>query len=151
VPTLGLASLGLTYGEMLAVESRATTHASMISNSVGRNLMPGINAKETFSPFNRKIVIYPMRQLVKKHVAIRAKAKDVFRDIRPIVGTPEWLEMADFCVRACHCYESCAADLAGKIVQSLYPFTHCCASHNPSDCELTSFRSFISVESVNPR
>jgi hypothetical protein len=91
VPTLGLASLGLTYGEMLAVESRATTHASMISNSVGRNLMPGINAKETFSPLNRKIVIYPMRQLVKKHVAIRAKAKDVSEISGPLWGRPSGL------------------------------------------------------------
>jgi hypothetical protein len=85
--------------------------------------MPGINAKETFSPFNRKIVIDPQCQLIEKHMAIRTKAKDVFRDIRPIVGAPKRLNVADFCIRACHCYQLYATDLAGRIVQSLHPFT----------------------------
>jgi hypothetical protein len=47
---------------------------------------------------------------IEKDVAIRAKAKNVFQDIRPI---------------------------AGKVVQPLYPLADDRTAHNPSYCRLT--------------
>jgi hypothetical protein len=59
-----------------------------------------IYAKRTLSPFNGQIVIYPQRQLVEKDVAIRARAKNVLRDVRSIVGTTKWLDVAGFRISA---------------------------------------------------
>jgi hypothetical protein len=59
-----------------------------------------ISAKRTLSPFHGQIVIYPQRQLVEKDVAIRAKAKNVLRDVRSIVGTTKWLDVAGFRISA---------------------------------------------------
>jgi hypothetical protein len=63
-----------------------------------------MNTKTVIYPFYREIFIYPKRQLIQKHVTIRAKAKNVFCDIRPVMGTPKGLDVAAFCIRACHCY-----------------------------------------------
>jgi hypothetical protein len=62
------------------------------------------------------IVVDPHRQLVKKNVAVWAKAKRVLRGIRSIVRAAEWLDVTGFRICACRCHESRAADLAGKIV-----------------------------------
>src|SRR6267378_5402064 len=99
----------------------------MVLKRIRRKGVPRINPKKSLSPFYGEIVIYPQRQLIKKNVAIWAKAQDVFWDIRPIVGTTKWFDMAGFRIRACHCYEPCAANLTSKIVQLLYPLTHRCA------------------------
>src|SRR5258707_3254317 len=106
----------------------------MILKNVRGNRVLGISPKKALSALYREIVIYPQRQVVEKDVAIWAKAKDVFRDIRAIVGTPKRFDMADLRIRTCHCYESCAADLASKIVQSLNPLTHRCARYHPRNC-----------------
>ena len=72
-----------------------------------------INSKEPIAPPEQVIVVYPQRQLVEKDMAIRAKTKNVLRDIRAVVGATEWLDVTDFRIRACRCYESGAANLAG--------------------------------------
>jgi hypothetical protein len=76
------------------------THASVVLKKIGRNRVLGINSKRTLSPFYGQIVIYPHGQLVEKDVAIRAKAKNVLRDVWPIVGTTERLDMTGFSVPA---------------------------------------------------
>ena len=62
--------------------------------------MLGIDSKRTLLTLYRQIVIYPQSQLVEKDVTIRAQAKNVLRDVRPVVGTTEWLYMACFRVSA---------------------------------------------------
>jgi hypothetical protein len=114
--------------------SSAATHAAMVLKKVRRNCVLRNNAKKPILPRYEVIVIYPQRQLVEKDVAIRAKAKNVLRDIRPVVGATEWLDVTGFRIRACRCYESCAADLADKIVQPLHPLTYRCATDDSSDC-----------------
>jgi hypothetical protein len=76
----------------------------MILKKVRGNLVDRMNTKPVICPSYREILIYPERQLVQKHVTIRAKAQDVFCDIRPIMGTPKGLDVAAFCIRACHRY-----------------------------------------------
>ncbi len=67
-------------------------------------------------------------------MAIRAEAKNILRDIWPVVRTTEWLDVASFRICTCRCYESCAADLAGKIVQPLHPFAYLGVAHSARDC-----------------
>jgi hypothetical protein len=77
------------------------THASVVFEKVRGNRVLRINAKRTFSPLYGQIVIYPQCQLIKQNVAIRAKAKNVSRDVRSIVGTTKRFDMAGLCVPAC--------------------------------------------------
>jgi hypothetical protein len=63
----------------------------MVSKRVSGKRVLRINPKKALSPFYGEIVIYPKRQLVKKDAATWAKAKNVFWDIRPIVGRPSGL------------------------------------------------------------
>jgi hypothetical protein len=93
-----------------------------------------INSKKSIAPPEQVIVVYPQRQLVEKDMAIRAQTKNVLRDIRAVVGATEWLNVTDFRIRACRCYESGAADLAGRVVQLLHPVAYRRAANDPSDC-----------------
>jgi hypothetical protein len=104
----------------------------MVLNSIRGKGVPRISPKKALSPFYGEIVIYPQRQLVKKNVAIWAKAQDIFWDIRPVVGATKWFDMAGFRIRSCHCQEPCAADLTSKIVQSFHPLAHRGAADHPS-------------------
>jgi len=63
------------------------THATMVLKRVRRKGVPRINPKKSLPFFYGEIVIYPQGQLVEENVAIWAKTKDVFWDIRPIMGT----------------------------------------------------------------
>jgi transposase len=54
-------------------------------------------------------------------MAIWARAKNVQRDVGPVVGTTKRLDLTHFSTCTCGCYKSCTADLAGKIVQPLDP------------------------------
>ena len=72
-----------------------------------------INSKEPIAAPEQAIVVYPQRQLVEKDMTIRAQTKNVLRDIRAVVGATEWLDVTNFRIRACRCYESGAANLAG--------------------------------------
>ena len=93
-----------------------------------------INSKKPIAPPEPVIVIYKKRELVEKDMAIRAKTKNVLRNIRAVVRATEWLDVTDFRVRACRCYKSGAADLASKVVQLLHPVAYCRAANDPSDC-----------------
>jgi hypothetical protein len=75
----------------------------MVSKSVRGKPVLRISPKKTLSPYYGEIVIYPQRQLIKKNVAIWAKAKNVFRNIRSVMGPTKWLDMAGFRIRSCHC------------------------------------------------
>jgi hypothetical protein len=59
-----------------------------------------INAKKSIAPPEPVIVIYPQRQLVEKDMTIRAKTKNVLRNIRAVVGATERLDVTDFRVCA---------------------------------------------------
>ena len=96
--------------------------------------MRWINSKKSIASPEQVIVVYPQRQLIEKDMAIRAKTKNVLRDIRAIVRATERLDMTNFRIRACRCYEPGAADLAGRVVQLLYPVAYRRAAHDPSDC-----------------
>jgi hypothetical protein len=78
-------------------------HAPMVSKHVRGKRVLRINPKNVLSSFYREIIIYPQRQLIKKNVAIWAKAQDVFWDIRPIVGATKWFDMAGFRIRTSQC------------------------------------------------
>jgi hypothetical protein len=104
----------------------------MVPKSIRGKRVLRIHPKNVLSSFYREIIIYPQRQLFKKNVAIWAKAKDVSWDIRPVVGTTKWFDMAGLCVRAGNCCESRAADLAAEVVQSLNPLAHRGAADHPS-------------------
>jgi hypothetical protein len=62
-----------------------------------------INPKRTFLSLYGQIFIYPQCQLIEKDVAIRAEAKNIFRDVGAIVGTTEWLDVTGFRVSAGRC------------------------------------------------
>jgi len=68
-------------------------------------------------------------------MAIWAKAKNVLRNVWPIVWTTKRLDVTRFSICARGCYESCTADLAGKIVQSLDPVTNQRAPRYPRSDE----------------
>ncbi len=68
------------------------------------------------APADLVIVIYPQRIFVQENMAIRAKTKNVLRNVRTIVRATEWLNMTDFRISAYRCLEANAADLARKIV-----------------------------------
>ena len=77
---------------------------------------------DLFCPFDR---VYrstvPARRA--KHGNL-GKGKNVLCDVGPAVGTTNWFDVTRFSICACGCYESCTADLAGKIGQPLDPVTN---------------------------
>src|ERR1700733_1580319 len=60
----------------------------------------------------------------------------------------KWLNVAGLSIRACHCDQARAADLTGKIVQSLYPFSYACTPQDPRNRELAFKRRFVSARRV---
>jgi hypothetical protein len=67
----------------------------MVSKNFRGKPVLRINPKNAISPFYREIIVYPQRQLIKKNVAIRAKAKDIFRHIfrrRRVIRSQEFLD-----------------------------------------------------------
>jgi hypothetical protein len=63
----------------------------MVLNSIRGKGVPRISPKKVISPFYGEIVIYPQRQLIKKNVAIWAKAQDISGTSGPLWGLPSGL------------------------------------------------------------
>jgi hypothetical protein len=73
------------------------------------------NMKIPFSPLYRQIVIDPQASSSSETWQIWAKAKNVLRDVGPVVGTTKRLDVTRFSICARGSYESCTAHVAGKI------------------------------------